>query len=159
MIRNGFTLIELLAVIVILAIIALIAVPLVLNIIEDTKTKSYDISVENIAHGAKLYDLESQFSEENILTDQNIYEQIISKTKGQKPTNGMIYINKNGKIAYSLQYGDWCYTKSYEEDKYTKEKSKTCKAPFNYLKVVPIDNGGDQLIFENPYNIKKNQIE
>lgn len=35
--KKGFTLIELLAVIVILAIIALVAVPLVLNVIEDSK--------------------------------------------------------------------------------------------------------------------------
>ena len=35
--KKGFTLIELLAVIVILAIIALIAVPIVLNIIEETR--------------------------------------------------------------------------------------------------------------------------
>ena len=44
---KGFTLIELLAVIVILAIIALIAVPLILNIIEDSRIKSAVISGRN----------------------------------------------------------------------------------------------------------------
>ena len=43
--RNAFTLIELLAVIVILAIIALIAVPIVLNIIEDSKKSSQKESI------------------------------------------------------------------------------------------------------------------
>jgi len=47
MVKNkGFTLIELLAVIVILAIIALIAVPIVLNIIDDTREESNKRSVE-----------------------------------------------------------------------------------------------------------------
>ena len=44
--RKGFTLIELLAVIVILAIIALIAVPIILNIIGDTKKQSDERSID-----------------------------------------------------------------------------------------------------------------
>ena len=44
--NKGFTLIELLAVIVILAIIALIAVPIVLNIIDDSKKESINRSIE-----------------------------------------------------------------------------------------------------------------
>ena len=44
--KNGFTLIELLAVIVILAIITLIAVPIVLNIINDSKESSLLRSAE-----------------------------------------------------------------------------------------------------------------
>ena len=47
--KNGFTLIELLAVIVILAIIALIAVPIVLNIIEDSKKSSQKESINMYA--------------------------------------------------------------------------------------------------------------
>ena len=44
---KGFTLIELLAVIVILAIIALIAVPLIIDMIEDSRIKSAIISGDN----------------------------------------------------------------------------------------------------------------
>ena len=44
--NKGFTLIELLAVIVILAIIALIATPIVLNMIDSAKKKSYEQSAE-----------------------------------------------------------------------------------------------------------------
>ena len=44
--KKGFTLIELLAVIVILAIIALIAVPIVLNIINDSKNESLQRSID-----------------------------------------------------------------------------------------------------------------
>ena len=45
---KGFTLIELLAVIVILAIIALIATPIVLGIIEDSKTNANKVSAQYI---------------------------------------------------------------------------------------------------------------
>ena len=45
--KKGFTLIELLAVIVILAIIALIAVPLIINMIEESRIKSAVVSGRN----------------------------------------------------------------------------------------------------------------
>ena len=44
--KNAFTLVELLAVIVILAIISLIAVPIVINIITDTKETSTKRSLQ-----------------------------------------------------------------------------------------------------------------
>ena len=43
--NRGFTLAELLAVIVILSIIALIAIPVVLNIVNDTKESANDRSI------------------------------------------------------------------------------------------------------------------
>ena len=52
--NKGFTLIELLAVIVILAIISIIAVPLVLNIINDTKKQALTNSVENYFSAIEL---------------------------------------------------------------------------------------------------------
>ncbi len=51
--KKGFTLIELLAVIVILAIIALIATPIVLSIIEDSKSNANLRSAENYLTAAK----------------------------------------------------------------------------------------------------------
>ena len=51
--KKAFTLIELLAVIVILAIIALIAVPIVLNIIKDSKEESNKRSIEMYAKALK----------------------------------------------------------------------------------------------------------
>ena len=44
--KKGFTLVELLAVIVILVIIAMISVPIVINIINDSKTKTEEQSIE-----------------------------------------------------------------------------------------------------------------
>ena len=45
--KKGFTLVELLAVIVILALIALITAPVVLNVIESSRDKTYRRSIEN----------------------------------------------------------------------------------------------------------------
>ena len=44
--KKGFTLVELLAVIVILALIALITIPVILNVVEKSKTKTYYRSIE-----------------------------------------------------------------------------------------------------------------
>ncbi|ACT00758.1 type II secretion system protein [Paenibacillus sp. JDR-2] len=53
--EKGFTLIELLAVIVILAVIAVIAVPLIGNIIGNTKTKSDLATARQIYDAARLW--------------------------------------------------------------------------------------------------------
>ncbi|MDO4963396.1 MAG: prepilin-type N-terminal cleavage/methylation domain-containing protein [bacterium] len=52
--KKGFTLIELLAVIVILAIIALIAVPIIIDIIEDSKKEALKRSAENYLKAVEL---------------------------------------------------------------------------------------------------------
>ncbi len=53
--KKGFTLIELLAVIVILAIIALISTPLILNVIEESKEKTFYIEATSIEQAAEFY--------------------------------------------------------------------------------------------------------
>ena len=52
--KKGFTLIELLAVIVILAIIMVIAVPQILNVINDSKKKSWDNSLKLVGEAVEL---------------------------------------------------------------------------------------------------------
>lgn len=52
--KKGFTLIELLAIIVILAIIAVITVPLILNIIEDARSKAAKNSVLGYGKAVEL---------------------------------------------------------------------------------------------------------
>ncbi len=53
--KKGFTLIELLAVIVILSVITLITVPMVMNVIEDSKRKAAVESVNGILDAADKY--------------------------------------------------------------------------------------------------------
>ncbi|SFE97501.1 type IV pilus assembly protein PilA [Paenibacillus catalpae] len=57
--EKGFTLIELLAVIVILAVIAVIAVPLIGNIIENTREKSDLATARQIYDAARLWATDS----------------------------------------------------------------------------------------------------
>ena len=86
--EKGFTLIELLAVIVILAIIALIAVPLVLNIIRDSKEKSALISVDNY-----LRAVENAVAKETMKNPNTNYD-------------GKYTINSDGKVISSTEKGD-----------------------------------------------------
>ncbi|MDD3187228.1 MAG: prepilin-type N-terminal cleavage/methylation domain-containing protein [Bacilli bacterium] len=72
--KKGFTLIELLAVIVILAIIAVITTPIILNVIEDSKEKAFDIEASNIEKAAEYY-LTDDFK----IADLNDYEEYYIK--------------------------------------------------------------------------------
>lgn len=64
--KKGFTLIELLAVLVVLAILALIAVPIVLNIIQQSREKSYLRSVEGFAKAVEAAAYIIQMDGENV---------------------------------------------------------------------------------------------
>ena len=117
--KKGFTLIELLAVIVILAIIALIATPIVLNIINDTKSDAelrsagfYLDAVEMAVAQATLDEKSINAGTYDIMPDGNIclatltdgkcigkdnrenHEEdiLIVEVKGEKPKSGTITI-------------------------------------------------------------------
>ena len=51
--KRGFTLVELLAVIVILALVALITIPVILNVIEKSKVKTYQRSIDSYARAVE----------------------------------------------------------------------------------------------------------
>ena len=87
--KKGFTLIELLAVIVILAIIALIATPVILNVIEDSRTSSKKRSIELYANAVENALVKIQF--DNKLTVGKYTP--ITDSNGKKITNGSDTIN------------------------------------------------------------------
>ena len=107
--KKGFTLIELLAVIVILAIISLIAVPIVIHIINDSKTSSEEQSVELYIDTVKKAIARKQLENSSfnpstctIENNGNILcgnEEIIVDMKGIKPNKGIIEI-KDNKVTY-----------------------------------------------------------
>ena len=129
--KDGFTLIELLAVIVILAIIALIAVPIVINIIQETRVSSQERSVELFVD-----QVEKTIAKENlkrsynpnyceiqnngkvvcygpngvVLTTDEEDNALNIDMKGESPTEGIIIIGENNKLDYNFVLGGKNYT-------------------------------------------------
>ena len=119
--RKGFTLIELLAVIVILAVISLIATPMILGVIEDTKLKSAEQSVNGYLDAVEKQILTSELTEENQIKD-GLYTLPISnvEVKGSKPTSGWIVIQDGEVTNYSMVMNEYVVTKGNETVKGTK---------------------------------------
>jgi len=121
--NKAFTLIELLAVIVILAIIALIAVPIILNIIDDskrsTRMRSVELYLDTAGKSVVAYQL--KFPDKKIdgscevqtngnLKCEGIEEEIKVEVKGQTGKSGTI-VFQEGKIikVIKLVIGDYEY--------------------------------------------------
>ena len=121
--KKGFTLIELLAVIVILAIIALIAVPIVLNIISDSKESAQLRSAEMYLKGVETSVVTSALNNKNILdgiyeitkegyiclgtiTNNTCSEEETLKVEmnGETPTSGMVKIESGKVIDIAFTY-------------------------------------------------------
>ena len=143
---SGFTLIELLAVIVILAIIALIAVPIVLQIIEDSKKeslqRSIDLYVDTVQKRITGENMKVKYNpdrceiqtngnvkcykgEDALKTSKGNYELEI-EMNGKKPTEGTIKFNNN-KITYENVLLESTYYHMNEEGK--KETTTDVKLP------------------------------
>ena len=108
--RRGFTLIELLAVIVILAIISSIAIPIVINIINDSKKESLQRSIELYIDHAQKAITKYQMThpdfnpKECTIEDKKLTcdgTEIQVEMKGQTPESGTITIVDN-KLYYDV---------------------------------------------------------
>ncbi len=66
--NKGFTLIELLATVLILAVIVLIVVPIVINMIDSSRKKAFEVSVLSLFDSLKIYSSENIVPEEGIVT-------------------------------------------------------------------------------------------
>ena len=121
LLNKGFTLIELLAVIVILAIIALIAIPQILNIINDSKKKSVEISVQNYLKAVDLSIMNKELNEDKVLHGiYNIFDngktlvhidnnskKIKVEYDGQGLTGGVIKIENNKVVNLDTKIYKW----------------------------------------------------
>jgi len=112
--KNGFTLIELLAIIVILAIIAVITVPIILNIIENSKKGAASDSAYgfkdavNKAYVTKLSGDSDYNITDNTYTVEELKTQIDLSLSGKEPeTNSWVKIEKNSVSAACLQYDEY----------------------------------------------------
>ena len=110
--KRGFTLIELLAVIVILAVIALIATPLIMNVINDAKKNSFKDSAYGIIKAVELRVMEE---EQKPTATGGPYKVDVAGTSitysGDKPTQGMALIDRNGNITLYMKNDSYCAKK------------------------------------------------
>ena len=135
--KKGFTLIELLAVIVILAIIALISVPLILNVIADSKKGAFKSTAYGIIEAAELEYAQSILKGNKQAVTFTYTDGVETSSvnginlnyKGTKPKNGTVSINSSGEIAIAIHDGKYCAKKDYDEERVTiSEKNKDeCK--------------------------------
>ncbi len=112
--NKAFTLIELLAVIIILAIIALIATPIILNVIEDSRKSANRSQIEILLNGAETYYANGLLNDITFDETKELYSEI--KTTNEKPSNGSIKINSEGKIYLAIYLDGICYTKDFNEN-------------------------------------------
>ena len=127
--RRGFTLIELLAVIVILAVIALIAIPIVLDIVEDTREGAFKSTINNINSAIKIY----ATSRENFEGETFEFPNVTGISfKGEMPT-GTYIVDAQGNTEFELSDGKYCATKSFGDTTFTVTKGECDTVVFEPL--------------------------
>ena len=122
--KSAFTLIELLAIIVILAIIAVITVPIILNVIDNSKKGAAIDSAYGYKEAIYKGFLNDLTLDQNKALPTGVY--IIDSTgklvnsngvvlnitiSGTVPTEGWVELDKGNVIAYSLKFDDYVVTK------------------------------------------------
>ena len=129
--KKGFTLIELLAIIVILAIIAVITVPIILNIIENSKVGAATDSAYgykdaiNKWYVSKLQEDSNYTLNGNYNIEDGKIDGIEIPLSGDKPTSGYLSYNNNVLTEGCLTIGD--YTVTFEDGKVSNTQKGSCE--------------------------------
>ena len=147
--RKGFTLIELLAVIVILAVISLIVTPMIMNVIEDTKLKAAEQSVNGYLDAIEKQVITSELTKENQISE-GVYTVPMKKVevKGSKPTSGWVVIQNGEVVNYSMVMNDYVVTKGSE----TVKNNKIVLLPFQKAHTTDTYKG---IIYLDPTDLTK----
>ena len=146
--KKGFTLIELLAVIVILSVITLITVPMITNVIEESKKKALASSVEGLVESANLYAIEND----------GVYEFLFDKEhkgstkkgesldyRGTIDGKGKLYLDREGNVSVCISNDTYYVYKNYNSGIIVGDKKTgNCIIGFDALTnkyVAMLDNG------------------
>ena len=146
--EKGFTLIELLAVIVILSVITLITVPMITNVIEESKKKALASSIQGLVESANLYAIEND----------GVYEFLFDKEhkgstkkgesldyRGTIDGEGKLYLDKEGNISICISNDTYYAYKNYNSGIIVGDKKTgNCIIGFDALTnkyVAMLDNG------------------
>ncbi|MCI5552453.1 MAG: prepilin-type N-terminal cleavage/methylation domain-containing protein [Tenericutes bacterium] len=146
--KKGFTLIELLAVIVILSVITLITVPMITNVIEESKKKALASSIQGLVESANLYAIEND----------GVYEFLFDKEhkgstkkgesldyRGAIDGDGKLYLDKEGNVSVCISNDNYYVYKNYNSGIIVGDKKTgNCIIGFDALTnkyVAMLDNG------------------
>ena len=146
--EKGFTLIELLAVIVILVVISLITVPMITNVIEESKKKALASSVEGLVESANLYAIENDGVYEFLFDKEHQGSTIKGESleyKGNINGEGKLYLDKEGNTSICISNDKYYAYKNYNSGIIVGErKTGNCIIGFDALTnkyVAMLDNG------------------
>ncbi len=147
--EKGFTLIELLAVIVILSVITLITIPMITNVIEESKKKALVSSVQGILDSTNYFTMSHDAGVYEFLFDQ---EHKGSTKKGESldyrgtiDGEGKLYLDKEGNVSVCISNDNYYVYKNYNSGIIVGErKTGNCIIGFDALTnkyVAMLDNG------------------
>ncbi|MCI5552405.1 MAG: prepilin-type N-terminal cleavage/methylation domain-containing protein, partial [Tenericutes bacterium] len=146
--KKGFTLIELLAVIVILSMITLITVPMITNVIEESKKKALASSVEGLVESANLYAIENDGVYEFLFDKEHKGSTIKGEKleyKGNIDGEGKLYLDKEGNVSVCISNDTYYAYKNYNSGIIVGDKKTgNCIIGFDALTnkyVAMLDNG------------------
>ena len=146
--EKGFTLIELLAVIVILSVITLITIPMITNVIEESKKKALASSVEGLVESANLYAIENGGVYEFLFDKERQGSTIKGESleyKGNINGEGKLYLDKEGNTSICISNDKYYAYKNYNSGIIVGErKTGNCIIGFDALTnkyVAMLDNG------------------
>ena len=146
--KKGFTLIELLAVIVILSMITLITVPMITNVIEESKKKALASSVEGLVESANLYAIDNDGVYEFLFDKE--HKGITKKGesldyRGNIDGEGKLYLDKEGNTSICISNDEYYAYKNYNSGIIVGDrKTGNCIIGFDALTnkyVAMLDNG------------------
>ena len=146
--EKGFTLIELLAVIVILSVITLITVPMITNVIEESKKKALASSIQGLVESANLYAIENDGVYEFLFDKEHQGSTIKGEKleyKGNIDGEGKLYLDKEGNTSICISNNNYYVYKNYNSGIIVGDKKTgNCIIGFDALTnkyVAMLDNG------------------
>ena len=146
--NKGFTLIELLAVIVILSVVTLITIPMITNVIEESKKKALASSIQGLVESANLYAIENDGVYEFLFDKE--HKGITKKGesldyRGTIDGEGKLYLDKEGNVSVCISNDTYYAYKNYNSEIIVgNKKIGNCIIGFDALTnkyVAMLDNG------------------
>ena len=135
--EKGFTLIELLAVIVILSVITLITVPMITNVIEESKKKALASSIQGLVESANLYAIGNDGVYEFLFDKEHKESTIKGESLDYRGTidgEGKLYLDKEGNVSICISNDKYYVYKNYNSGIIVGNRSKdNCNIEYDAL--------------------------